>query len=296
LTVESAGKDAVLKKGRWIIAFGVWVLAAVLAALLAVIGVRLYLDSRAEPPATNEVKPVPEPTPPAPGPEAPPPKPMPDKPKTEPQKPPQKPVPLPPGAGPVDEDPNKVALCPGISRERAAIAADGTLLGHLPYANASPSDLTTPPASFSSGNCTQMQGEAKLALERMIEAARASDPALGDAMVGLSCFRSTTYQKEVFCRKVGDGFAVRARASAPPGYSEHATGYVMDFGDRNHPECNLQACFATTPVGQWLAANAGAHGFVLSFPKGNAQGVMYEPWHWRFEGSAAAKAVFAGAR
>jgi zinc D-Ala-D-Ala carboxypeptidase len=281
-----------LNKGRWFVAFGIWVVAAVLAAILAIIGVRLYLDSRQKPlpPETVEPAPVPQTVPaPLPGP---PPKTVP---KTDPQKPPQKPQTLPPVVGPVDKA-GKIALCPGISSERAAVSADGTLLGHLPYANASPTDLTTPPASFASGNCRQMQGEAKIALESMIEAARATDPTLGDAMVGLSCFRSSTYQKEVFCRKVGDGFAARARASAPPGYSEHATGYVMDFGDRNHPECNLQTCFATTPVGEWLAVNAANYGFVLSFPKGNGQGVMYEPWHWRYEGSGSAKAVFASAR
>jgi zinc D-Ala-D-Ala carboxypeptidase len=34
----------------------------------------------------------------------------------------------------------------------------------------------------------------------------------------------------------------------------------------------------------------------LSFPKGNGQGVMYEPWHWRYEGSPAAKDVFQAAQ
>jgi zinc D-Ala-D-Ala carboxypeptidase len=283
-----------LNKGRWVLAFGVWVLAAVLAATLAIFGVRLFLDWRSKQTPPISAPPSPPPiVPPIEPPKLPEPKIAP--PKTDVQKLPKKPDALPPVTGPVDET-GKVALCPGISSERAALAADGTLLGHLPYANANPSDLTSPPASFASGNCAQMQGEAKLALERMIEAARATDPSIGDAMVGLSCFRSSTYQKEVFCRKVGQGFAARARASAPPGYSEHATGYVMDFGDRNHPQCNLQTCFATTPVGEWLAANAGSYGFVLSFPKGNGQGVMYEPWHWRYEGSGSAKAVFANAR
>jgi zinc D-Ala-D-Ala carboxypeptidase len=212
--------------------------------------------------------------------------------KIEPKKPPKKSEPV---AEPI-EDVGKIALCPGKSSERAVIAADGTMLGHLPYANALPTDLTSPPDGFASGNCKSLQGEAKIALAKMIEAATASDPALGEAMVGLSCFRSIAYQKEVFCRKVGDGFAARAKSSAPPGYSEHATGYAMDIGDRNHPECNLQSCFATTPVGEWLSANAANYGFVLSFPKRNPQGVMYEPWHWRYEGSDAAKSVFAQAR
>jgi D-alanyl-D-alanine carboxypeptidase len=35
---------------------------------------------------------------------------------------------------------------------------------------------------------------------------------------------------------------------------------------------------------------------VISFPDGNDQGVMYEPWHWRYEGSADALRQFEAAR
>jgi D-alanyl-D-alanine carboxypeptidase len=174
--------------------------------------------------------------------------------------------------------------------------ADGTLLGHRPYAEAPSSALTEAPPGFASGSCRTMHREARAALDAMLEAARAEDPALAGAMVGLSCFRSEQYQKEVFCRKVGNGLAARARSSAPPGYSEHATGYAIDFGDRNAPGCNLATCFADTDVGRWLDANARAYGFVLSFPQGNDQGVMYEPWHWRYEAGSNASSVFAQAR
>jgi len=30
----------------------------------------------------------------------------------------------------------------------------------------------------------------------------------------------------------------------------------------------------------------------LSFPEGNKQGVMYEPWHWRYQGNADALRLF----
>lgn len=32
--------------------------------------------------------------------------------------------------------------------------------------------------------------------------------------------------------------------------------------------------------------------FVLSFPPNNKQGVAYEPWHWRFEGTVNALRKF----
>jgi zinc D-Ala-D-Ala carboxypeptidase len=220
-------------------------------------------------------------------------------PKIEPPKPKQPPKPKetvkPPKTAAVEEDVlGKVRLCPA-SSERASIASDGRLLGHHPYPQANPTDLGSSPEGFNNGSCSQLHGEAKVALDQLMGAARAADPTIADAMIGLSCFRSITYQREVFCRKVSDGFAVRARASAPPGFSEHATGYAIDFGDRNNPQCNLSNCFSTTPVGEWLAANAGQYGFVLSFPKSNSQGVMYEPWHWRYQGSPAAQTVFADA-
>lgn len=185
--------------------------------------------------------------------------------------------------------------CPGKSDEVATVDADGKLLGHLRYKEPSSSALATVPSALASASCGKLHSDALAALKTMIEAARAQDPVIADSMVALSCFRSIRYQKEVFCRKVENGFAERARSSAPPGFSEHASGYAIDFGDRTRPDCNLAGCFADTPVGQWLAANAPAHGFALSFPAGNAQGVMHEPWHWRYEGAPEARAVFAKA-
>lgn len=273
-----------MDKNRRLQVILLWLLAAILAVVVIAFVIRYF--------RTVERETAPAPAPP----------PIPqrvDPPKIEPPKPiePKKPkeATKPPKVVDLGEDvPGKIRLCPG-NNERATIAADGRLLGHHPYPDAAASNLSSAPAGFNSGSCSQLHGEAKVALDQLMSAARASDPTIADAMIGVSCFRSAKYQREVFCRKVGDGFAVRARASAPPGYSEHATGYALDFGDRNNPQCNLSACFATTPVGAWLAANAGTHGFVLSFPKGNGQGVMYEPWHWRYQGSSAAQSVFAGA-
>jgi D-alanyl-D-alanine carboxypeptidase len=84
----------------------------------------------------------------------------------------------------------------------------------------------------------------------------------------------------------------RARVSAPPGYSEHSTGYAVDLGDGSAPQTNLSQDFDQTAAFVWLQANAARFHYVLSFPPGNAQGVNYEPWHWRFEGSAQALRVF----
>ena len=47
---------------------------------------------------------------------------------------------------------------------------------------------------------------------------------------------------------------------------------------------------------RWLAANAARFGFEQSFPAGNAQGVKWEPWHWRWVGTAPSVAGAARAR
>jgi zinc D-Ala-D-Ala carboxypeptidase len=161
--------------------------------------------------------------------------------------------------------------------------SDGRLLNHFPYAEAPASSLAKVPAGFSSGSCAMVRADILPDLTAMIAAAKKDKIVLR----GVSCFRSISYQRTVFCNAgkiaaAGGTLAARARSSAPPGYSEHASGYVIDFG---LGDADLVTAFATRPMGKWLAANAGKYGFELSFPKGNKQGVMFEPWHWRWLGS-----------
>ena len=35
---------------------------------------------------------------------------------------------------------------------------------------------------------------------------------------------------------------------------------------------------------RWVKANAARFGFRMSYPRGNAQGFIYEPWHWYYTG------------
>jgi D-alanyl-D-alanine carboxypeptidase len=196
--------------------------------------------------------------------------------------------------------PAQAQLCDG---SNARVTADGRALGHLPYGDASPDELVAVPAALTVNGCV-MRRDMVPDLERLLAAA-AGDPAVAGRILALSCHRSIARQQGVFCREAQTGADDRAISVAPPGHSEHATGFALDFAFR--PRVNgcpdAEACVAATPAFRWLAANAPRYGFEMSFPAGNRQGVKWEPWHWRWVGATAevpgaarARALFARAR
>ncbi len=164
-------------------------------------------------------------------------------------------------------------------------AADGRLLGHFPYPEAPAATLTTIAPGLA------LRSEAARALLAMQRAAAAD----GVDLRVLSAFRSLELQKHLFFEVKADrnqDARTRARVSAPPGFSEHSTGYAVDLGDGRLPATNLSGSFEQTPAFGWLRANANRFHFTLSFPRANRQGVNYEPWHWRYEGSTEALRLF----
>ena len=99
----------------------------------------------------------------------------------------------------------------------------------------------------------------------------------------VSAFRSIDRQVEIVRRKLGEGQSLEAilSASAPPGFSEHHSGCAIDIGTADSPPLEIE--FERTPAFRWLTDNAARFGFALSFPRGNAQGYQYEPWHWKYQ-------------
>ena len=153
------------------------------------------------------------------------------------------------------------------------------LLGHLPYEEAPLSELEP---ITSDGRIKLREAAAK-----KFKAMRAAAQADGVILVPISGYRTSEQQEHLFFdikAQRGQVATKRAEVSAPPGYSEHHTGYAVDIGDGRTPATNLNTNFENTAAFKWLEKNAAYYSFELSFPKGNPQGVSYEPWHWRFVG------------
>jgi zinc D-Ala-D-Ala carboxypeptidase len=165
------------------------------------------------------------------------------------------------------------------------------ILGHLAYEEATSGDLEPvyPESEFS------LRPAAAQAYRDMENAAQAD----GVKLTILSAFRSKSDQNDLFFgikKERNQGAQERAKVSAPPGHSEHHTGYALDLGDADQSGADLEAEFAQTKAYQWLEANAARYSFELSFPKDNPQGVSFEPWHWRFVGDQHSLETFYKAR
>jgi D-alanyl-D-alanine carboxypeptidase len=127
---------------------------------------------------------------------------------------------------------------------------------------------------------------------------RRAAAAEGVQLVPISGFRSERHQQDVYTRQLGRARTANTATlvSAPPGYSEHHTGYAIDLGDGTQPGTDIQFSFERTAAFRWLQSRAGRYGFELSFPPGNPQQVSYEPWHWRFVGDRRSVETFYRAR
>lgn len=170
---------------------------------------------------------------------------------------------------------------------------DRPKLGHFPYAEADNNKLViiASYAQLEYQRFEKLSPEAALALMKLIYAARDE----GVWIVPVSGFRNIADQEKLFERQIEKRGSPKAAAklSAPPGYSEHHTGYAIDLTDGNFPKRDITFDFAQTDAFKWLELHAKEFGFEMSFPKGNLQGVSYEPWHWRFIGSPIASEIFA---
>lgn len=145
-----------------------------------------------------------------------------------------------------------------------------------------PTDLHTPNMNVESASM-QINSQTATALEALDAAAKLA----GINLIVVSAYRSYDEQTRTYQSMVsGYGQTEADRQSARPGHSEHQTGWTADLGSANDTSCRLETCFADTPEGKWLAANAYKYGFIIRYPEGKEHitGYAYEPWHLRYVG------------
>lgn len=133
-------------------------------------------------------------------------------------------------------------------------------------------------------------------LQKMMDACRAA----GYYPVICSSYRSLEDQERLFDEKVSeyisqgyaDAWAEAEKVVAPPGTSEHQLGLAVDIVDLNNQ--HLDETQEETAVQQWLMHNSWRYGFILRYPneKSEITGMIYEPWHYRYVGEAAAKYIY----
>lgn len=141
-----------------------------------------------------------------------------------------------------------------------------------------------------SGSNIQLDSRVSERYAEMYAAAKLS----GCVLTPYSGYHSYALQETTYNRKVNfyvnQGISAEEanqKASAqvlPAGCSEHNAGLSMDI-------VSASSDFINTKEYKWLCENAHNHGFILRYPEDKTAitGMNFEPWHWRYVGTQAAK-------
>ena len=102
----------------------------------------------------------------------------------------------------------------------------------------------------------------------------------GITLLLVSGFRSVDYQARLIRKKINAGQSLSEilAVNAAPGHSEHHTGCAIDIATPGSRPLTEE--FERSPAFHWLEGNAESYGFSMSYPRNNAAGFVYEPWHW----------------
>lgn len=125
--------------------------------------------------------------------------------------------------------------------------------------------------------------------------------AQGLSPIVCSAYRTVSRQQELFDEKcselMADGLSYSEAKSAAativaiPGTSEHNLGLSVDICSMDYQL--LDDAQADTAEQKWLMEHCVEYGFILRYPKGKEEltGIIWEPWHYRYVGVEAAKAI-----
>jgi len=123
----------------------------------------------------------------------------------------------------------------------------------------------------------------------------------GLSFVVCSGYRPYEEQEVLFNQKIAavqaegynyeDAYNIAKEEVVEPGTSEHQLGLAVDIVASSYQL--LDDGQAETPEAQWLEANCYKYGFILRYPvaKTAITNVIYEPWHYRYVGVAAATEI-----
>lgn len=129
-------------------------------------------------------------------------------------------------------------------------------------------------------------------LQQMFDDARAAgySPLINES------FRSHERQQEIMDSHIAnyeasgyshdDAVTAAETEVAIPGTSEHELGLALDI--------TTEGDIDPTGLWYWLKENSWKYGFILRYPeeKTDITGITYEPWHFRYVGKEAAKAIY----
>ncbi len=108
----------------------------------------------------------------------------------------------------------------------------------------------------------------------------------GESDIMIACgYRSYDTQVGLYNNEIGNvGTEMAEQWVAPPGYSEHQTGYVFDL------DLDVVGNDGINYEGDgkyaWINENCSDYGFIIRYPAGKEEitGYSEEPWHFRYVG------------
>jgi D-alanyl-D-alanine carboxypeptidase len=154
------------------------------------------------------------------------------------------------------------------------IPHDYALHGRLPYFADATELVDIGPNLV--GRMQRLTPEAASCWQRMLSAARLE----GVTLLVVSGYRSFDYQAELIRNKLLAGQAIGdiLQVNAAPGYSQHHTGNAVDIATPGSRPLTEE--FENSDAFAWLTRRAAEFGFSMTYPRGNAYGFVFEPWHW----------------
>ena len=197
---------------------------------------------------------------------------------------------------PGDDQQGQQTGTPEENTQEPPVNVDDELLTVVNPWNPLPEDWVSDLVTLSDGR--RVDSRCYEAFEEMMAACRDA----GYAPFLCSAYRTQETQQSLYDNKVqrlinsgmseDEAKVEAAKAVAIPGTSEHQLGLAVDIVDANMQDLTDEQ--ENTETQKWLMANSWRYGFIHRYPndKTDITGIIYEPWHYRYVGKAAAQDIF----